>query len=447
MGAVALVVLAVVVRRSIDDDGSGGSDGGDAGDGRLVLVCAADLAAACDAVAGVTVIRQDAAVTAAAIVDGDLPDGADGWVTTTAWTEVVEARSPGRIDEQEVLARSPVVVAVDPRRTTAVEGHCPEALWRCLGDDAGSDWGSIGGDPAWGALKVGLPGADSATGLSVLASVASGYFGATDFASNDFDTSDFASWLGTLTEPSGKGEATPVRTLVTTRGKYTAVGDVAAAVGDLSADVLTPAPCHRCHRRARRPAGRRRCAHCPLPPRRARGLGMGRHRDATGHHPQARRDGRALHPLDGGHPMTRTLHRTFAALVALGLLAAACTAKEGAIDDGNVDDDPGDCIVVDLSVSPEKVDLLTELAQDFNGSDEATGRRPVRLRPRAEQALRRRGAAARRRVGRGRRGPAPGHLVARGVEPGGRSLNQRLERPGSAAPWPPTSRRSCSPRS
>ncbi|MGH9273056.1 MAG: substrate-binding domain-containing protein [Acidimicrobiales bacterium] len=72
--------------------------------------------------------------------------------------------------------------------------------------------------------------------------------------------------------------------------------------------------------------------------------------------------------------MTRTLHRSLAALLAFGLLTAACSADEGSVDDviGNADDDPGDCIVVDLSVSPEKVRLLTELAQDFNGSDEAT---------------------------------------------------------------------------
>lgn len=73
--------------------------------------------------------------------------------------------------------------------------------------------------------------------------------------------------------------------------------------------------------------------------------------------------------------MTRALARTTTALLALGLLAAACTStEEGAADDeiGNVDDDPGDCIVVDLSVSSEKVQLLTELAQAFNGRDEAT---------------------------------------------------------------------------
>jgi Ca-activated chloride channel homolog len=71
--------------------------------------------------------------------------------------------------------------------------------------------------------------------------------------------------------------------------------------------------------------------------------------------------------------MTRTLLRWLAALLALGVITTACSAEESDGDDviGNADDDPGDCIVVDLSVSPEKVRLLTELAQDFNGSDEA----------------------------------------------------------------------------
>lgn len=73
--------------------------------------------------------------------------------------------------------------------------------------------------------------------------------------------------------------------------------------------------------------------------------------------------------------MTRALPRSLAALLALGLLvAAACSeADDSSLDGGfgNVDDDPGDCIVVDLSVSSEKIQLLTELAHDFNGSDEA----------------------------------------------------------------------------
>ncbi len=86
--------------------------------------------------------------------------------------------------------------------------------------------------------------------------------------------------------------------------------------------------------------------------------------------------------------MTRTPTRWLAALLSLGILAAACTAEEA--NDaglGNADDDPGDCLVVDLSVSPEKVRLLTELAHEFNGSDEATvGERCVFARVQAKSS-------------------------------------------------------------
>ena len=60
-------------------------------------------------------------------------------------------------------------------------------------------------------------------------------------------------------------------------------------------------------------------------------------------------------------------------LLAVLLLTAACVNvdNDGAIGDGGNDEDPGDCTVIDAAVSSEKIALLTELARDFNGSDEA----------------------------------------------------------------------------
>src|SRR5688572_30556824 len=72
--------------------------------------------------------------------------------------------------------------------------------------------------------------------------------------------------------------------------------------------------------------------------------------------------------------MNRTARRLPAVLLALALLAAACTEAGDDGGDGLPDlGDPGDCIVADLSVSPEKVDLLTRLAQDFNDSNAEVG--------------------------------------------------------------------------
>jgi Ca-activated chloride channel family protein len=68
---------------------------------------------------------------------------------------------------------------------------------------------------------------------------------------------------------------------------------------------------------------------------------------------------------------TAAFRPVLAALVGLTLVAAACTAKEASDGSPTQLEDPGDCIVADLSVSPEKLDLLTRLAKDFNGSDAA----------------------------------------------------------------------------
>jgi Ca-activated chloride channel homolog len=72
--------------------------------------------------------------------------------------------------------------------------------------------------------------------------------------------------------------------------------------------------------------------------------------------------------------------RLLALLLAFAL-AAACTAPDGdqgAGEDAGDEagdqvglDDTGDCIRVDMAVSPEKIDLLTDLAAEFNGTDEA----------------------------------------------------------------------------
>ncbi|HEX8805130.1 MAG TPA: extracellular solute-binding protein, partial [Acidimicrobiales bacterium] len=57
-------------------------------------------------------------------------------------------------------------------------------------------------------------------------------------------------------------------------------------------------------------------------------------------------------------------------LVAAAVAAAAACSGD---DDGggSADGDPGDCQVVDVASSPEKLELLTDLAETFNGSDRA----------------------------------------------------------------------------
>ena len=65
-----------------------------------------------------------------------------------------------------------------------------------------------------------------------------------------------------------------------------------------------------------------------------------------------------------------TRRRWWAALTVVVLLVtAACTEAKPPNDDGL--GDPGDCIIVEMASSPEKIDLMTALAKTFNDSDRA----------------------------------------------------------------------------
>lgn len=79
--------------------------------------------------------------------------------------------------------------------------------------------------------------------------------------------------------------------------------------------------------------------------------------------------------------------RALGVLVVLALVVAACTPSadgggetldggdgrgEGDLTQGGLAQaDPGGCTTVDMAVSSEKIDLLTDLANEFNGSDES----------------------------------------------------------------------------
>src|SRR5688572_25130652 len=95
-----------------------------------------------------------------------------------------------------------------------------------------------------------------------------------------------------------------------------------------------------------------------------------------------------------GGPMTARW-RWFTALLGVSALTA-CSLGGGGVEEGETTGidvgDPGDCAVVDMAVSPEKIALLTDLARTFNESEEArAGDRCVFVRPQVKSS----GAAAR----------------------------------------------------
>jgi len=81
-----------------------------------------------------------------------------------------------------------------------------------------------------------------------------------------------------------------------------------------------------------------------------------------------------------------TRHRTALAVsLSATLLLGACSSGGGevAVDDLG---DPGDCIVVDMAVSPEKIDLLTDLARTFNEADEEVDGECIFVRPKRKSS-------------------------------------------------------------
>src|SRR5918996_647424 len=72
--------------------------------------------------------------------------------------------------------------------------------------------------------------------------------------------------------------------------------------------------------------------------------------------------------------------RSLIALLVVGmLLLAGCSVVQDVVGQDEASEgtagglgDPGDCITVDMAVSSEKIDLLSDLASEFNGSDGAS---------------------------------------------------------------------------
>ncbi|MGH9243289.1 MAG: substrate-binding domain-containing protein [Acidimicrobiales bacterium] len=81
---------------------------------------------------------------------------------------------------------------------------------------------------------------------------------------------------------------------------------------------------------------------------------------------------------------TRHRHGPVAIAIVVALATVACTFGDDETGDGGDESafgDAGDCLVVDMAISPEKIDLMTELAIEFNDSDAEVGGECVFVRP------------------------------------------------------------------
>jgi hypothetical protein len=197
--AVALVVIALVIR-------NGSDDGGDGASGKLKLVCAPELESACNALGSdVDVTVQTPGTLADKLEKASGDPGIDGWLTPGPWPEMVEAARKGAgvqplFAVEHPPARTRIGLAVWPDRLSVLNGACTVFTWKCFGDVVGKGtWTTVGGPAAWGQIKIGFPDPpNDATGLAALGAATVGYFGTTNFSSTDLDDPGFRSWLRNL---------------------------------------------------------------------------------------------------------------------------------------------------------------------------------------------------------------------------------------------------------
>ncbi|WP_334144572.1 vWA domain-containing protein [Rhabdothermincola sp.] len=81
--------------------------------------------------------------------------------------------------------------------------------------------------------------------------------------------------------------------------------------------------------------------------------------------------------------MSGTLRRLIG-LAMVALLAASCASTTSTNQAANGLGNPGDCLVIDMAVSPEKIDLLTSLAQTFNQSKTKVGDTCIFVNPKSK---------------------------------------------------------------
>ena len=215
VGAVVMVAGALLVRGMLDDDGgSGGSGAG--GDGATHLICATELADACAALAeeddDVTFDVEPAGDTAERLTDAAFEPAEsdiDGWLTLEPWPALVQLRrelanQPAVLGEtSDALATTRLALVGPAERIDLLSSACggvDRLSWRCLGELADESWADHGGETNQGRIDVGHDDpTQEAAGLLVLGQAAADYFGATDFAKNDFDTDPgFRTWLEQL---------------------------------------------------------------------------------------------------------------------------------------------------------------------------------------------------------------------------------------------------------
>ncbi|HUR49234.1 MAG TPA: substrate-binding domain-containing protein [Acidimicrobiales bacterium] len=180
IAAVLLVVVALWVRGRIGGDGiklGGGEPTG-------TIVCATEVARACEALAEEhpeIVIRVEAAGTTAQAASGAAGEF-DVWLVPQTYAAVAGELSKATTGPAPLgtaskpIAHSRLAFFVHESRATAFNEHCAKTPgWACLLDAAARrSWTSIGGQATWGDIKPFVADPLEASGLLALGGAAAG---------------------------------------------------------------------------------------------------------------------------------------------------------------------------------------------------------------------------------------------------------------------------------
>ncbi len=193
VAAVGLVVAAVVVRNRLDDEDDDQATVGPSTTAPASgpVICDPSLQQACAAL-GANVVIEPAGTTIDRLSAPDAGPRPAAWVTLAPLPEIVNenrqrALAGPMFATTVPVATTPLVLVARSDRGEALTAACGgDPTWSCLAAKGPASWADLGGQGAWGRLKVGHDDpAPTARGAVVFAGAATGIAGGPGFDVND----------------------------------------------------------------------------------------------------------------------------------------------------------------------------------------------------------------------------------------------------------------------